>query len=103
MHKTSLKIASLSFLALTFTAGIAFAGDKKNCDHSKKAAMKTEAGVLVTPQTTVLSSTQQGMATSKAQTKIYSFEKALKLCQDKGAADLQACVDYKTGVSQAKS
>lgn len=103
MQKTSLKIAGLSFLTLAFTAGTAVAGDKKNCDHSKKAAMKTEAGVLVTPQTTVLSSTQEGMANSKTQTKIYSFEEALKLCQDKGAVDLQACVDYKTGVSQAKS
>ncbi len=103
MHKTSLKITSLSLLALAFTAGTAFADEGKNCDHKKKAAMKTEAAVLVTPQTRVLSSTQEGVTTAKAQNKIYSFEDALKLCQDKGAADLQACVDYKTGVSQAKS
>jgi len=102
--RTTLKIAGLSLITLAFTAGSAFAGDKKNCDPKKKAVMKTTAAaVTVTPQTTVLSTSERSTAMTKKTKKVYSFEEALKLCQEKGAADLQACVDYKTGVTAAKS
>ncbi len=103
MH-TSLKIAGLSLVTLAFTAGSAMAGDGKNCNDKKKTAMKTTAAaVTATPQTTVLSTAERGAAMTKKAKKTYSFEDALKLCQEKGAADLQACVDYKTGVTAAKS
>ena len=104
MH-TTLKIAGLSALTLAFTAGTAFAGDGKDCDHKKKTAMKTTAAVTTaaTPQTMVLSTAERGTAMTKTAKKTYSFEDALKLCQEKGAADLQACVDYKTGKTGAKS
>jgi len=103
MH-TTLKIAGLSLITLAFTAGSAFAGDKKHCDDKKKAAMKTTAAaVTVTPPTTVLSTAEHRAVMTKKAKKVYNFEEALKLCQEKGAADLQACVDYKTGVSAAKS
>jgi len=103
MH-TSLKIAGLSVITLAFTAGSAMAGDGKNCDHKKKAAMKTTAtAVTVTPQTTVLSTTERTEVAPKKARKTYSFEDALKICQEKGVTDLQACIDYKTGVTAAKS
>lgn len=100
MH-TSLKIAGLSFLTLAFTAGSAMAGDGKNCDHKKKAKMKTTAATA-TP-TAVLSATERTSVMTKKAKKTYSFEDAVKLCQEKGAADLQACIDYKTGKINAKS
>ena len=103
MH-TSLKIAGLSLVTLAFTATSALAGPGKNCDDKKKTAMKTTAtSVTATPQTTVLSTAERGTAMTKKAKKTYSFEEALTLCQDKGAADLQACVDYKTGVTATKS
>jgi hypothetical protein len=99
MH-TTLKIAGLSALTLAFTAGSALAGDGKDCDHKKKTAMKTTVTSTMTaaPQTVVLSSAEQGKTMKMKAKKSYSFEDALKLCQDKGAVDLQACIDYKTGV-----
>lgn len=104
MHKT-LKIAGLSALTLAFTAGSALAGDGKDCDHKKKAAMKTTtaATMTATPQTVVLSATESGKTMKKKAKKSYSFEDALKMCQEKGAGDLQACIDYKTGKIDAKS
>ena len=104
MH-TTLKIAGLSALTLAFTAGSALAGEGKDCDHKKKTAMKTTAAstMIATPQTVVLSATDSKAAMKKTAKKRYSFEDALKLCQEKGAADLQACVDYKTGKIDAKS
>ncbi len=101
MYKTSLKFAALSAIALAFTAGSAFAGDGKDCDHKKQTAMKTEA--TATSQTAVLSASERGHTMAKKAKKNYSFEDALKLCQEKGAADLQACIDYKTGKIQPKS
>ena len=98
MHMTPLKIATASLLTLAFTAGTAFAGDGKDCDHKKKAAMKTQT--TTSQQTSVLSAAQTGdtMAKkAKMAKKTYSFDDALKLCQEKAAADLQACIDYKTG------
>jgi len=100
MH-TTLKVASLSLITLAFTAGTAFAGDKKHCDDKKKTAMKTTA-TAVAP-TAVLAGSETTKTSMKKAKKTYSFEDALKLCQEKGAADLQACVDYKTGVTAPQS
>lgn len=100
MKKTPLKIAALSAVALAFATGSAFAGDGKNCDHKKKTAMKTEAAAA---QTAVLSTSTDGKMMTKKAKRAYTFEEALKVCQEKGADDLQACVDYKTGVTQPKS
>ena len=94
MH-TTLKIASLAALTLAFSAGTAFAGEGKDCDH-KKAAMKTQASTA--QQTSVLGA-KTVKADKKMAKKVLSFEDATKLCVDKGATDLQACIDYKTGVT----
>jgi hypothetical protein len=97
MH-TSLKIVSLAALTLAFSAGTAFAGEGKDCDHKKKAAMKTQA--TTAQQSAVLSASETGATMAKAEKKakkVYSFEDATKLCVDKGVTDLQACIDYKTG------
>ena len=98
MHMTTVKIATVSLLTLAFSAGTAFAGDGKDCDHKKKAAMKTQA--TTAQQTNVLSAVEQHDAMAKKEMKakkVYSFDDALKVCQEKAAADLQACIDYKTG------
>jgi len=100
MHNT-LRIAGLSLVTLAFTATSALAGPGKKCDDKKKTAMKTTA--TATTPTAVLSATERNEAMAKKAKKTYSFEDALKLCQEKGAADIQACVDYKTGVTAAKS
>jgi len=105
MH-TTFKIAGLSLITLAFTAGSALAGDGKSCDDKKKIAMKTPAtatAIAATPQTTVLSAAERSPVMTKKAKKVYSFEDALKLCQEKAVSDLQACVDYKTGVTAAKS
>ena len=97
MH-TTLKIAGLTALTLAFSAGTAFAGEGKDCDHKKQAAMKTQA--TTAQQTSVLSASETGATMAKSEMKakkVYSFEDATKLCQEKGVADLQACIDYKTG------
>jgi len=100
MH-TTLKIAGLSLVTLAFTAGSAMAGPGKNCDDKKKTAMKTTA--TATTPTAVLATSERSKVMTKKAKKAYSFEDALKLCQEKGAADLQACIDYKTGKIDAKS
>lgn len=100
MH-TSLKIAGLSIVTLAFTAGSAMAGPGKNCDDKKTTAMKTTTSAAA--PTAVLSASERSTAMTKKAKKVYSFEDALKMCQEKGAADLQACIDYKTGKIDAKS
>jgi len=100
MH-TTLKIAGLSLVTLAFTAGSAMAGPGKNCDDKKKTATKTTA--TATTPTAVLATSESSKVMIKKAKKAYSFEDALKLCQEKGAADLQACIDYKTGKIDAKS
>jgi len=103
MQKSLIKVASVTALVTVFAVGTASAGEGKNCDHKKTAAAKTQTtAVIATPQMTVLSDAQNSTATKTAR-KTYSFEDALRICQEKGAADLQACVDYKTGVSPNKS
>jgi len=104
MHKSIIKITGFAVLALGLTVGSAYAGDGKKCDHKKKAAVTaSQTAVIVTPQMTVLSDAQRVDTTQNKVRKTYSFDDALKLCQDKGATDLQACIDYKTGITQAKS
>lgn len=100
MH-TTLKLVSLAALTVAFSAGTAFAGDGKDCD--KKHAMKSKASTA--QQTSVMGASERGATMVKAEKKMkktYTFEDALKLCQDKGAADLQACIDYKTGATVSK-
>ena len=90
---TSSKLAAITALAmLAASAAPAFAGDGKNCDHKKKAAMKTEAAAN---GTAVLAATDR--TTIKGAKTVMTFDEALNACQTKGAADLQACIDYKTG------
>jgi len=102
MTHTRLKIAAITTIAILASAGTAFAGGDKNCDDKKKAAMKTEAAA---GQTAVLSASEKMDAkekmtkTKKART-VLSFDDAMKVCRDKGAEDLQACIDYKTGVTK---
>lgn len=90
------KLAALTLLGLSLTAGTAFAGNGKNCHKNKQTTAQSTA-VTTTAPTAVLSTTSTAKAAMKGERKIYSFDEALKLCQAKGAADLQACVDYKTG------
>lgn len=114
-HSTrkSLKVLAATGLAIALTGTAAFAGPGKDCGDKHKAKAATQASMQSsTTQTTVLSAAQTGQAASskmaktnvKAQTrKVYSFDDALELCQKKQAADLQACIDYKTGKTQPKS
>lgn len=98
--KTTLKIATVSLLTIAFTAGSAFAGDGKDCKNKKRTAVNTQTPIG--QSTSVLSAVDYQRTTTKKTMKMkktYSFDEALKLCQEKGAADLQACIDYKTGVS----
>ncbi|WP_026942195.1 hypothetical protein [Hellea balneolensis] len=103
MH-TSLKIIGLSALTLALTSTAALAGDGKDCDYKKKAKVKTTStAVTAASQTTVLSTAERGTLMTNKTKKTHSFEDALKLCRNKSADDLQACIDYKTGVTAAKS
>lgn len=101
MTHRSFKIAGAAVLAVAFTAGTAFAGGGENCKDKKKSAMKTTTSMTAPTPTRVLSTSDSVHTQAKAGTYM-SFDKALKVCQDKGAADLQACVDYKTGVTKIK-
>lgn len=101
MTKRTLKIACASLLTLAFATGTAMAGDKAGC-KDKKASMKTEAAVTTTTATNVLSATERAESKTKMK-KTYTFDEALEMCQKKGADDLQACIDYKTGKTQPKT
>lgn len=98
-HKI-LKAAAITSIALLASAGTALAAGGENCDHKKKAqktsAMKAEG---VAGQTAVLGATEKMTKTKKERT-ILSFDDAMQLCTKKGVDDLQACVDYKTGVTK---
>ena len=99
MNTTPFKIAAASFLTLAFASGTAFAGDGKDCKDKKHSAMKTQTTTM--DQTAVLSASDRSDAMAKKTMKakkVHSFDEALALCQEKAAADLQACIDYKTGV-----
>lgn len=92
MKPTPLKLAGLTVIAMALTTGTALAGNGKDCKH-KKAATKTEATSMT--KTDVLSTS--ATAPKAKMYKTYSVEDATKLCTEKGAKDLEACVAYKTG------
>lgn len=101
MTYTHLKIAAITSVAILASAGTALAGGE-NCDDKKKAALKTKAAAS---QTAVMSASEtvdakNKMTKVKADRKVLGFEEAMKLCLDKGADDMQACIDYKTGVTK---
>lgn len=100
MTHLTFKIAAITSIAMLVSAGSAFAAGDKNCDHKKKAeqttAMKIDAAA---GETAVLGASEMMTKTQKQRT-ILSFDEAMKLCRDKGADDLQACIDYKTGVTK---
>jgi len=108
MRMSLIKLTSVAMLMTAFTAGTAYAGNGKKCDHKKTTAVKTQAVITATPQVTVLSDVQSSASIGKTSTQksaktSYSFDEALRLCQEKGVTDLQACVDYKTDVKSNKS
>jgi len=103
MYLKSLKIIGFSALALAFTTGSALAGNGKDCDHKNKTAIKSEASAVAAPTQTSVLSTSTASAKAKAVKKTYSFEDAMALCQKKGAGNLQACIDYKTGKTKPQS
>lgn len=99
----SIKVIGATVLIAGMASGTALAGDKKNCgDKHKTTAQKTQTQ-MSTP-TVVLPAKAEAAGypaaqTSKTMKKVYTFDEALSLCQQHGAADLQACVDKKTGVT----
>lgn len=102
MTHTFLKISGITLIAVTMTAGTALAGAGKNCDHKKRTSASSEAAVTTTAETAVMGvSATSGDAKAKMH-KTYTFDEAVSMCQKKGAADLQACIDYKTGAVSAK-
>ena len=101
MTYTRLKIAAITSVAILASAGTALAGGE-NCDDKKKAALNKKAAAS---QTAVMSASEtmvakDNMTKVNTDRKVLSFEEAMKLCIDKGADDLQACIDYKTGVAK---
>ena len=96
-----LKIAAITTLGLIISTGTALAQDKKSC-ADKKAATQTSAMTTdaAADQTAVLGASEKTMKAKKERV-ILGFDEAMKLCRDKGADDLQGCIDYKTGVTKA--
>lgn len=102
MTHSLFKISSITLIAVSLTAGTALAGAGKNCDHKKRKTTTTEASMTTTAETAVMGvSATSGDAKAKMH-KTYTYEEALSKCQKKGADDLQACIDYKTGKVNAK-
>lgn len=101
MQKTTLKLAGLSMIAIAMTAGTAYAGAGKDCKH-KKTKVTSEASATSNMETAVLATSAGDTEKAHKMHKAMSFDDAVKLCTDKGAADLQACIDYKTGKVKAK-
>lgn len=100
--KNSLKLIGATMTTLAFASGTAFAGDGKNCDHKKKASMKTQASQTETAMTAASPQAVLAATEMKKAKKTYSFDDTLELCQKKGVENLQACIDYKTGKVSAK-
>lgn len=100
MTNKLVKIAAITTMAMLVSAGTAMAGGDKNCDDKKKAKQTSAMTTDAAGQTAVLGASEKMTKVKKAQ-KVMSFEDAMKLCRDKGADDLQACVDYKTGVTKS--
>ena len=101
MH-TSIKVAGAALITLALSAGTAYAGPGKDCNHKKRTEAKTQATTM--DQTSVLSASETHDASAKKvkARKAYSFDEALKICQEKAPEKLQACIDYKTGKTAMK-
>lgn len=94
--KSNLKIAGFVIAAIGLTTGTAIAGEGHCKDKKQSAMMKTEAPA----QTMVLpAATEKAGYPAKKTMQKLTFDQALSLCQKHGAADLQACIDKKTGQS----
>ncbi|MEP3655238.1 MAG: hypothetical protein ABJO36_10115 [Litorimonas sp.] len=101
MTSTFLKMAAITSIAMFASAGTALAGGDKNCDEKKMKAKQTSA-MKADPaagQTAVMGASEKAMKAKKERV-VLSFDDAMKLCTDKGVDDLQACIDYKTGVTK---
>lgn len=103
------QLAIFASAALMASAGTAFAGDKKNCDHRKKTAaveQSTEARSEAVAQTAVLpaNAKMQSAAMTTTSTASSNFDTALQYCLDKNAnaAMLQSCIDAKLAKVKSK-
>ena len=93
----SMKIFGATVLIAGFASGTALAGDKKNCaDKNHSTAQKTQTQ-MSTPTMVLPAKAEATSADAQKVKKVYTFDEALAKCQKYGAADLQACIDKKTG------
>ena len=91
------KIIGASILVAGFMSGTASAGDKHNCDKTKKTTVqKTE----MKQETVVLPAST---AAEKTKMKTLTYEQALEKCEAYGATDIQACAAKKSGVTKPGS
>jgi hypothetical protein len=100
MPSTFIKKFAITSVLMLAGTGTALAGGDKNCDHKKKA--KQTSAMITTDaagHSEVLGTSEKSMTVQKAK-KVMSFDDAMKLCRDKGAEDLKACIDYKTGATK---
>jgi len=96
------KILGASILTLGFMSGTAIAGDKKACKDKQHTSI--EKSEMATPTMVLPAKAETKGYPVKSNSKIISFDEALELCLAKQAANLQACIDAKTGqVTQPKS
>lgn len=93
------KITIAMAIALTFGAPAALAGPGKDCGDKKAKA--TQASSQVQGETQVLATSDR--AEKKMKKRVYTLEEATEACSKKGADDMQACINYKTGKTQPKS
>lgn len=97
----SIKTIAIGSALLAFGASAAFAGEghAKDCNKASKVEASTYAPTTQTTLSSAVSETQVMAASAKAEKmkKVYSFDEAVELCTSKQVADLQACVDKKTG------
>jgi len=95
------RVAAITSIAMIAGTGVALAGgDKKDCDHKKSAKQTSAMTTDAAPgQTAVLGASEKTIKAKKERV-VLSFDEAMTVCRDKGAEDLQACVDYKTGATK---
>ncbi len=100
----SLKTAGFTFVAIAMTAGMAHAGNGKDCYKKDHSGMNKDAKA---ENTMVLDAKAEAKdaKTYKAtkEMKTLTFDEAVTLCTKKQVADLQACVDKKTGQAKPES
>jgi len=97
----SAKIIAASILVVGFSSTTALAGDKAKCDKKNHTAMQKTA--VSTPTMVLPATAKKAGYPAKTTAKTMTFDQALELCQAKGAADLQGCIDMKTGQAKPKS